>query len=224
MRLLAYTRVSTLEQEQSGQSLDAQEHLLVQHATQRDWWIIKTAREQGSGKDLERPKLQELLEQLARGEADGLIVTRLDRLTRSVADFVQLVEWFKNANKALIVLDFDLDTSTPAGELIAHMMAALAQWQRRVIADNTRLALQGKRLKGERINQGGIIDHPELAEMIKAQRSSGASYQQIADYLNGNHVPTLRGGSEWRRSSLQALLRDRPARQRARRAKLPEVR
>src|SRR6185312_11706887 len=110
MRLLGYVRVSTVEQEHSGQSLDAQERQLVAHATSRDWWITRIAREQASGKDLDRPRLQEILQSLADGEADGLIVTRLDRLTRSIADFIQLVEWFMNADKALIVLDFDLDT------------------------------------------------------------------------------------------------------------------
>jgi len=124
--------------------------------------------------------LQEILQALVGGEADGLIVTRLDRLTRSIADFIRLVEWFKNADKALIVLDFDLDTSTPAGELIAHMMAALAQWQRRVIAENTRSALMEKRLKGERVNQGSVVDDPELVLMIRSMRSSGASYQRSA--------------------------------------------
>lgn len=58
MKLLAYTRVSTAEQ--SGRSLDAQEHQLIAHATQRDWWITRIAREQGSGKDLEDPSSQNL--------------------------------------------------------------------------------------------------------------------------------------------------------------------
>ena len=223
MRLLGYVRVSTVEQEHSGQSLDAQERALIAHAASRDWWITRVAREQGSGKDLDRPRLQEILQALVGGEADGLIVTRLDRLTRSIADFIRLVEWFKNADKALIVLDFDLDTSTPAGELIAHMMAALAQWQRRVIAENTRSALMEKRLKGERVNQGSVVDDPELVLMIRSMRSSGASYQQICDHLNAQKVPTVRGGQVWRPSAIGAVLGVRAVRRR-RETVLPEVR
>jgi DNA invertase Pin-like site-specific DNA recombinase len=223
MKILGYCRVSTADQEETGKSLDAQEHAIRYHAAGKLWHIAGVAREHGSGKDLGREKLQHTLQRLADGEADGLVVTRLDRLTRSLTDFCQLVEWFNAAERTLVVLDFDLDTSTPAGELIAHMMAALAQWQRRVIAENTRAALQEKRRRGEPINQGSIHDHPEIASLIRNMHSCGSSYRQIAAHLNANHVPTVRGGESWSTSVIGTALGKTPARGK-RDSRLPEVR
>jgi DNA invertase Pin-like site-specific DNA recombinase len=224
MRALGYCRVSTADQHESGKSLDAQDYAIRYHAAGKQWPVVDVTHEQGSGKDLSREKLQDTLRRLAADEADTLIVTRLDRLTRSLQDFCQLVEWFRDAQKTLVVLDFDLDTSTPAGELIAHMMAALAQWQRRVIAENTRSALQEKRRQGQPINQGSVHDHPDLVAEIRNQRSGGASYQAICDYLNAQQIPTVRGGQVWRPSAIGAVLgvQRRPSRHRA--SSLPETR
>jgi DNA invertase Pin-like site-specific DNA recombinase len=224
MKLLAYTRVSTVEQEESAHSLDAQEHALVQHVTSKGWWIVRVAREQGSGKDLDRPKLQSVLQALADGKADGLIVTKLDRLTRSIVDFVHLIEWFERAGKVLVVLDFNLDTSTAAGKMLAQMLVVLAEWERSVIGERTRAALQEKRRRGEPVNQGGIVDHPELLAQIRTYRDAGFTQRQIADQLNADGVPTLRGGVRWHQSALTAVLREKPAPVVQKRAKLPEVR
>lgn len=221
-RALGYARVSTAEQQQSGMSLDAQTYQIRYHAAGQNTPVVDVVCEQGSGKDLNRPELQHALERLVNGGADSLIVTRLDRLTRSLADFIVLLEWFQHAGKHLVVLDFDLDTSTPAGELIAHMMAALAQWQRRVIADNTRNALAEKRRQGQPINQGAVTDRPELAAEIRNMHSAGSSYRQICEYLNANRVPTIRGGAAWRPSALSAALGVQP-RPRRRATTLPSV-
>lgn len=223
MKILGYARVSTADQEETGKSLDAQEYAIRYHAAGKLWHVTHVAKEHGSGKDLGRERLQETLQRLADNEADGLVVTRLDRLTRSLADFCLLVEWFKAANKILVVLDFDLDTSTPAGELIAHMMAALAQWQRRVIGENTRLALEEKRRRGEPVNQGSITDRPELMEQIRVWHAGGWTYRQICDQLNKDEVPTIRGGEKWSTSVIGSALGRTPVRSR-RRSELPVLR
>lgn len=224
MKFLGYARVSSGEQEEHGKSLAAQDYAIRYHAVGRSWHVLDVAHERGSGKDLGREKLQHTLQRLVDGEANGLIVTRLDRLTRSLEDFIRLVEWFKDAEKILVVLDFDLDTSTPAGELIAHMMAALAQWQRRVIAENTKNALAEKRRNGEPINQGSVQDRPEVAAQIRNLHGLGFTYEQICTALNTSGVPTARGAVLWRPSAIGSVLgKSRRAKRRAS-ASLPSIR
>lgn len=203
---IGYARVSTVEQEQYGQSLDAQAETLRHHARARGLELVDVVCEHGSGRDLARDGLHRTLERLLAGDAHTLIACRLDRLTRSLPDFCRLVEWFREHDRTLIVLDFDLDTSTPGGELVAHMMAALAQWQRRVIAENTRQALAHRRATGQPVNQGSVADHPDLVNLIRQEREIGSSYREICDQLNAQHIPTIRGGTQWRPSAIGAVL------------------
>jgi DNA invertase Pin-like site-specific DNA recombinase len=86
---------------------------------------------------------------IVAGDADGLVVYKLDRLTRSMRDFCELVDWFEEAERALVMLEPDVDTSTPAGRAVAHVMTAFAEMERGLIAERTRAALAAKRARGE---------------------------------------------------------------------------
>src|SRR5947207_2328450 len=81
------------------------------------------------------------LGRIAKGEGDGLAVPKLDRLTRSIADFARVLEWFTDARGSLVALDMQLDTGTPGGRLVASIMASLGQWERETIAGRTASAL-----------------------------------------------------------------------------------
>jgi DNA invertase Pin-like site-specific DNA recombinase len=89
---------------------------------------------------------------------------------------------------------------------MAHVMATFAQFERRLIGQRTREALAVKRAAGVRLGRPSAIE-PELAERIHTERATGATLRQIADMLNEEGVATPRGGSEWRPSSLERLLR-----------------
>ncbi len=125
-------------------------------------------------------------------------------------DFARLAEWFEHEARAtLVALDLGVDTSTPGGRLVANVLASVAAWERDVIADRTRTGLAAARAAGQRISRPAVADDPELQRRIAGLRESGMTLQAIANQLNGEGVPTLRGGGEWRPSSLQAAVGSR---------------
>lgn len=225
MRLLAYVRVSTTEQAERGYGLDAQEMAIRETCDRRGWELVELVRDEGlSGKNLERPGLRRALERLAAGEADGLLVAKLDRLSRSVVDFGLLLEWFTEAEVALVALDLGVDTSTPGGRLVANVFASVAEWERDTIAARTKDGLAAVRAQGKPTGRPAVADRPELAERIRAMRDQGLTLQAIADTLTAEGVPTARGAKAWRPSSVQAASGYRRRRPRRKHTALPEVR
>lgn len=224
MRLLGYVRVSTAEQAESGYGLAAQERLIRDTAARRDWELVDVIVDAGeSGKSLERPGLKRALERVAAGDTDGLLVAKLDRLSRSVIDFGLLLEWFTEAEATLVALDLGVDTSTPGGRLVANVFASVAEWERDTIAARTRDGLASVRAQGKPIGRPSVADRPELAERIRAMRTAGATLQGIADLLNAEGVPTARGASRWRPSSVQAAAGYKRRRPRRKHPSLPEI-
>jgi DNA invertase Pin-like site-specific DNA recombinase len=223
LQLIGYARVSTDEQAFYGHGLDAQETKLRDYARRNNAEMTIVKDEGKSGTSLERPGLMLALARIASGEADGLVVAKLDRLTRSSIDFGLLLEWFVVARAQLVALDFDLDTSTPTGRLIAQMMASFAEWERGVIAERTRAALAAARAKGITIGLPAVTDQAELATRIRRMRERGMTYRAICDVLNGEGVPTARGAEEWRPSAIQTVLGYKRVQRRRKIATLPEI-
>ena len=224
VKLLGYARVSTDDQASTGYGLNAQEATIRDACTQRGWTLTQLLRDEGeSGKTLDRPALEKALHGVASGEASGLVVAKLDRLSRSVVDCAVLLEWFTEAEATLVALDLGIDTSTPGGRLVANVFAATAEWEREVIAARTREGLQAARASGKVISRPSVVDDPNLVGRICRMRKRGRTLQQIADRLNADGVPTLRGGHEWRPSSVQtaAGYRRRPKRRVP--ARLPRI-
>lgn len=220
--MVLYIRVSTEEQVTHGNGLDAKRADLERAAEFARWRILELVVDEGrSGKDLARPGLKRALELIAAGKADGLAVAKLDRLSRSVIDAGQLAEWFQAAGARLVALDLNIDTSTPSGLMVLHVLAAVAQWERETIAQRTRDGLAVLRSKGLPTGRPAVADMPELSGRILAMRMNGITLQAIADTLNAEHVPTMRGGSRWRPSSVQSAAGYRRARPRHKPAELP---
>jgi len=205
MRVIAYARVSTEEQGLSGAGMEAQRAAIVAECERRGWALVESFEDVGAGKNLKRPGVQAALEALSRGEASALVVAKLDRLSRSMLDFAGVMASAQKQSWALVALDCAVDTTTPAGEAMAHVLATFAQFERRLIGQRTREALAIKRAEGVRLGRPSAVS-PKLAERIRAERAGGATLRQIADRLNQESVPTPRGGSEWRPSSLERVL------------------
>ncbi len=203
---VAYCRVSTSEQEVYGHSLDDQETTLRALAASRGWEVV-VVREVGSGKSLSaRPLLTEALRGLDRGTVQVLMAVRLDRLSRSVSDFSGLMDRAERRGWDLHVADLGLDTSTPSGRLVAQVLAATAEHERRLIGERTREGLRAARAKGVRLGRPTTLPE-EVRESIRTARQTGSSYRRIAEDLNTRGIPTAHGGARWHASTVQAVLR-----------------
>ena len=173
----------------------------------REWAFIGGVREAepAHGKGLERPGLTHALKRLEGGEADCLVVTELGRLTRSAAEIGELLDRLGRARVRLVVLDLEIDTHTDSGQLVAQALATVSAWEHQRLSERTRKGLAAARQKGT-TGRPAVSDRPELVQRITTMRANGMTLQAIADTLNTQGEPTVRGGARWRPSSVQAAL------------------
>ena len=113
------------------------------------------------------------LDQIAAGRVAGLVLARLGDLTRSVTELARLLQWLDQAGAFMIALDYELDTSTTAGELAAGALMEIGDWERGRIADRTRPGLTAIRRQGAASNRASVRDDPELAARIQSDASPG---------------------------------------------------
>ena len=170
------------------------------------WNLTELVRDRENGRILERPGLRYALERIAGDKANALVISELQRLSRSIVDLGALMAWFRDAEATLIALDLRIDTSTREGYQVASTLIALSDWEHERIASRTRTGLAELRALGQPTGRPAVSDRPELLERICAMREANLSLRAIADQLNAEGVPTLRGGKEWRPSSIQAAL------------------
>ena len=140
---------------------------------------------------------------------DGIVVAKLDRLSRSLIDFAGLLEEARARGYNIVALDLGLDLSTAQGEAMAGMLAVFAQWERRVIGERTRDALAVKRAAGVRLGRPPSLPE-DVRERIRKMRAAGTpeemSLTAIAETLNREGVPTARGGARWYPATVRAVL------------------
>jgi DNA invertase Pin-like site-specific DNA recombinase len=223
-RMIAYLRVSTDEQAVSGLGLEAQAEMVRRAFDYRGWQLVDVVRDEGvSGSTLNRPGLRHALERIVAGDADGLVVAKLDRLTRSMRDFCEIGDWFEEAGAALVMLEPDVDTSTPAGRAVAHVLVAFAQMERGMIGDRTKVALAAKRARGEATGRPAIADNPQLVARVHELYARHPSLSEVARILTDEGWPTVRGGRAWRASALQRIVGYQRPPARRRRAELPDI-
>ena len=206
MRVVAYIRVSTAEQGESGAGLDAQLIAVTAEAARRGWELVATHRDVGiSGKSVARPVgLAAAIEDVETGRAHALVVAKLDRLSRSLLDFAGLMARSHERGWSIVALDLGVDTSTPAGEMMANVLATFAQVERRLIGQRTREALAVKRAQGVRLGRPPALPE-DVRERIRRARASGHALRAIAADLNTDGVPTAHGGREWHAETVRRV-------------------
>jgi DNA invertase Pin-like site-specific DNA recombinase len=212
IRVVGYVRVSTDEQQTSGAGISAQRSAIRAECDRRGWSLLRIIGEDSgaSSATLERAGLQRALDALDGGTADILVIAKLDRLSRSVAQGAQVMDRAKRKGWSLVALDFGLDTTTPAGEVVANVILSTAQYERRLIGQRTRDALAAKREQGVRLGRPPALPD-EVVQRIVAARHAGSTFRAIAAQLEMDGVPTARGGPTWHASSIRAVCESQAA-------------
>jgi DNA invertase Pin-like site-specific DNA recombinase len=204
VRAIGYLRVSTEEQGQSGLGLAAQEQTVRGEVTRRGWFLKELYVDVASGKSLrKRHELGHALKLLGDGQADVLVVAKLDRLSRSVSDFASILHLSQSEGWALDVCDLGVDTTTPSGKMVAQIMMVLAEWEREMIGDRTKNALAAARARGQKLGRPQNISD-ETVRLIRVMRGSGLSWGKIAAALEREGVKTGQGG-QWHATTVRKL-------------------
>ena len=209
-RAIGYVRVSTGEQGESGLGLKAQAAAIRSTCEQRGWELIAVREEVKSGARADnRPVLADVLRTLRSGEADAVVVSKLDRLSRSVVDAGRLLEAARKGGFNIVALDLGLDLSTPTGELVANVLAAVAQWERRMIGVRTSEALQVKIAGGWKSSAWELRVPRAVRRRILRMAEAGMAQRAIANRLNADGVPSV--GGSWHRGTVIRVLRQAAA-------------
>lgn len=208
---IGYIRVSTDQQADKGVSLDAQRQKVRAYCDLYGFDLEGIEVDAGaSASTLERDGLQRALAALDAGEADALVVVKLDRLTRSVRDLdALLTRYFAEGEHALVSVAEQVDTTTATGRMILNVLMSVSQWEREVIGERTSAALQHKKANGE-YTGGGIpygyqldadgkmlLEDEAEQKVIRAvleYREAGLSLRKVADRLEADGFTTRKGG------------------------------
>lgn len=223
MKVLGYVRVSTEEQATGGVSLDAQKAKIIAYAQLYELELVETIVDAGqSAKSLKRPGLSRALELLKKKKAEGLIITKLDRLSRSIRDWNTLIDdhFGEKAGRKLFSVGDSIDTRSAAGRLVLNVLMSVSQWEREAIGERTRDALRHKKSLGQRVGKVpfgytlagdgvALIPHqPEQQTITRMNqlRKRGMTLRAIAEELTRMKVPTKEGKPVWTHTAVGRIL------------------
>ena len=209
---IGYVRVSTEQQADSGLSIAAQRVKLEALAVLNDFQLIDVVVDAGaSAKSLDRPGWQRVMGAVHGRQVGAVLIAKLDRCTRSVADLASLIDTFSRRGVALISAAESLDTSSAGGRLVVNVLGAVAQWEREATAERTSAALQVLKAQGRAT--GGVAPYgfqfiagrrawhqgeQETLAAIIEHRAAGLSWAKVAGKLNTTGHRTRTGG-RWTR-------------------------
>ena len=199
-KMIAYCRASTLDQ---NITLKAQQDKISLWAQLHEVELVDIVVEQASARTLNRPGLVSCLERLGT-DCDGLVVLKLDRLTRSTLGMGQLIQNYFEKYSLVSVVE-NIDTSTPSGRLVLNVLTSVAQWEVEQTSQRTSTALQQLKKEGAKLGRSPFgytkrgnarevnQDEMKVVREIKTLRAGGNTLQAICDQLNDAGVPTRRG-------------------------------
>lgn len=205
---VAYLRVSTAEQADSGLGLDAQRRTIEDHAAARGITIVEWFTDAGvSGTTLpsKRPAMNEALSILAERRASILLAAKLDRVSRSIKDALNLDHLATTQGWSVTTVDMMMDTSTPAGRAAMNMLLVFAQFERDMISQRTRDALAERKAQGAQLGNPSQVPI-EVVERICREAYDGASLRTIAADLMADGIPTGSGSPTWHPAQVRRVL------------------
>jgi site-specific DNA recombinase len=198
-RCAVYTRKSSEEGlEQDFNSLHAQREAseaFIKSQQGEGWRLVKTAYDDGglSGGNMERPALQRLLEDIRHGLIDVVVVSKVDRLTRSLAAFAKMVEVFDAQGVSFVAVTQQFNTTTSMGRLTLNVLLSFAQFEREVTGERIRDKIAASKRKG--IWMGGCpsIGYDVSDRRLVVNQAEATTVRQIYQrYLKTGSVPRLK--------------------------------
>lgn len=177
MKCAIYARVSTTKQDETLQIPRCEEF-----AKRHGWEVVKIYQDEASGRDANRPGWKALESDLRRHEFDAIIVTKLDRVMRSLMQLLTIFETFQKYGIVIITLDQGiLDLKSPNGRLQVQLLGMLAEWEKELIRDRTKEALAAKKAKGVKLGRPAA---KLPIHTIALMRVAGKTYGEIGKELN----------------------------------------
>jgi DNA invertase Pin-like site-specific DNA recombinase len=213
---LIYSRVSTTRQVETGYSLDSQSEALVNKA-KAEGYQVEVIKESGSGRKVNRPKLNQAVAKLNLGQAQALFALDLDRLTRSSGHAIEIIEMAEKNNWRLVILSLNMDTGTVAGRIKFSQLAMFAEFESDMISQRAKRQHQARRDRGEvwGVTSGTKSKLPqETRALILELRANGLSLRRICDQLTARGLVTVSGG-DWYASTVKHYLESPPSRDKA---------
>jgi DNA invertase Pin-like site-specific DNA recombinase len=207
-RFVAYYRVSTDRQGRSGLGLEAQQKAVQDYLNGADWSLVAELTEVETGKRSDRPELTKALA-LCRKHKAKLVIAKLDRLSRNLAFIATLMD----SGAEFVAVD-----NPHANKLTLHILAAVAQHEREMIAERTKAALAAAKARGIKLGRNGaerlapayraaaVQRAASLAPILIEMRSVGMSARRIAAELIARQVPTPASG-KWHAQTVMRLLK-----------------
>ena len=192
LRVALYARVSTLDK---GQDPETQLIQLREYAKRRNFEIIGEFIDYASGTSEERKQYKLMMEVAKKRKIDVVLVWRYDRFARSTQALVNALKEFKNLGIDFISYQENIDTTTPTGELIFHVMASLAQFESSLISERVKAGMQRAKAQGKNISRPKLAKNKlnrimELKEqglsMNQISIQSGVAYGTVYNYLGKN--------------------------------------
>lgn len=221
MKVYAYPRVSTDEQVVKGGSLSEQQERLTAYCTAMGWDAPIFFVEEGfSGKNINRPMLTAMLEEIKNNPEGGIVMTtKLDRLSRKLFDILSLNEFFNKYNYNYVSATEGFDTSTPSGRLVLQMLGMVAEFERERISERVKenmmsLARSGSKLImrpcfGYDAVDGNLVVNVEESLIVKKMVGwalKGEGPRAIAGRLNSETNAKTKEGNEWHDKVIRELL------------------
>lgn len=217
MKARIYIRVSTVEQAKEGFSLAAQEERCLQYIRSQGWTHDETYKDDGySAKDLNRPAMQRLIQDVKEKQFDVLVVYRLDRLVRSIIDLHHLLDLFDKHEIKFKSATEAYDTTSAMGRLFISIVAAMAQWERENLSERVRMGMEQRFLEKKRhgtvaygydLVDGKLVVNPEEAKIVRRihQLYKTNGITRIAHILNQEGLRT-KNGSRWSDPAIRYIL------------------
>ncbi len=173
-----YSRISTVGH---GQDSTMQTRELIEYCERRGWEIFQSYVDEGvSGKKDSRPQLNRLMADAHARRFDVVVVWRFDRFSRSVSHLCRTLETFRALRIDFVSMMEQIDTTTPAGTFVFHVLAAVAQSERETTVERVRAGLRNAKAKGKRL---GRPTKSVDVDRITSLRASGHSWRTIAGMM-----------------------------------------